>query len=211
MPIPFPRGDGADMELTGFNLPLAVAVFIATDIDDLLLLALCFANPQLHRSAIVTGQFAGIGALVLVSALAATLAVRLPPGWVALLGLVPLAMGLLALRTGDDDDDEAAAQRSSSLRWSAQMLVVASVTVANGGDNLGVYIPLFARAPQHIGAFVLIFALLTAVWCAAGFALVHNRLLGKRLRQAGKRLLPFVLILLGLIILVDARTLLPLP
>jgi cadmium resistance protein CadD (predicted permease) len=203
------------MELTGFNLPLAVAVFVATDIDDLLLLALCFANPQLHKSAIVAGQFAGIGALVLISALAAAFAVILPPGWVALLGLVPLVMGLLALRGGDahdDDDDVAAAttEQSRSLRWSAQMLAVASLTVANGGDNLGVYIPLFAGAPQLIAAFALIFGLLTALWCVAGYLLVHNRLLGDRMRQVGQRVLPFVLILLGIVILADARALLPL-
>lgn len=198
------------MELTGFNLPLAVAVFVATDIDDLLLLTLCFGNRQLHRSAIVAGQFAGIGALVLVSALAAAFAVKLPTGWVALLGLIPLAMGLLALRAGvdHDDDDEAAATRMGALRWPAQALAMASVTVANGGDNLGVYVPLFAQAPQHIGAFAVMFALLTALWCAAGHALVHNRLLGDRLRQGGQRLLPFVLILLGLIIVADARSLL---
>lgn len=201
------------MELTGFNLPLAVAVFVATDIDDLLLLALCFANPLLHKSAIVAGQFAGIGALVLISALAAAFAVRLPAGWVALLGLVPLVMGLLALDAGDDhDDDEVAAAtvRRPGLRWPAQMLAVASLTVANGGDNLGVYIPLFAGAPHLIGAFALIFGLLTALWCGAGYLLVYNRLLGDRMRRVGQRVLPFVLILLGIVILADARALLPL-
>ncbi len=197
------------MELSGFNMPLAVAAFVATDIDDLLLLMLCFANPRLYRSAIVSGQFAGIGALVLISALAAAFAVKLPSGWVALLGLVPLVMGLLALRAGhhDDDDDEAAG-RIGGLRWPAQVLAMASVTLANGGDNLGVYIPLFAKAPEHIGAFAAIFALLTALWCAAGYALVNNRLLGDRLRHAGQHLLPFVLVTLGLFILADARSLL---
>jgi cadmium resistance protein CadD (predicted permease) len=61
-------------------------------------------------------------------------------------------------------------ERGLEERTHSQILAVASVTVANGGDNLGVYIPLFANEPKSIGMYAALFALLTAIWCAVGYA-----------------------------------------
>lgn len=84
---------------------------------------------------------------------------------------------------------------------------VAGVTIANGGDNLSVYIPLFASELQAIMVYTAIFAVMTGVWCAMGYALVNNPLAGSHIRRYGQVALPFVLIGLGLYILVDARVL----
>ena len=194
---------------------LALSVFVATDIDDLLLLAAFFAERRLSPRAIVCGQFAGIAALVLVSALAARLALTIPPGWVALLGLVPLGMGvtgLWRLRNGDADEDEINEARQAELqaegKLHSQWLAVAAVTIANGGDNLGAYIPLFTRSPDLIPVFTTVFFLMTASWCALGYWLVRHPFAGKTLQRYGHILLPLVLISLGLVILLDARVLL---
>lgn len=195
---------------------LALSVFVATDIDDLLLLAAFFAERRLATRAIVGGQFAGIAALVLISALAASLALTIPPAWVALLGLVPLGMGLTGLwrvwHPDADEDDEVDEARQAELqaeqKLRSQWLAVAAVTIANGGDNLGAYIPLFAHSPGLIPVFTAIFALMTGLWCALGYWLVRARSAGQALQRYGKWLLPCVLIALGLVILVDARVLL---
>ena len=50
------------------------------------------------------------------------------------------------------------------------MLTVAAVTLANGGDNIGVYVPVFAAT--GIGAlitYVIVFLPLVAVWCVTGW------------------------------------------
>ncbi|MEY4640455.1 MAG: hypothetical protein RLZZ227_449 [Pseudomonadota bacterium] len=196
------------------NAGLALGVFVATDIDDLLLLAAFFASARLSPRSIVIGQFAGIALLVLVSTLAALLAVSIPPGWIALLGLVPLGMGLAGLhnlRDGavdDDDIDEAQqAEQRAEHNLHSQVLAVATVTVANGGDNLGAYIPLFARSPELIAVFSIVFAAMTALWCALGYWLVRHPLAGAAARRYGHVLLPIVLVGLGCLILVDARVL----
>jgi cadmium resistance protein CadD (predicted permease) len=88
------------------------------------------------------------------------------------------------------------------------VLAVASVTIANGGDNLGVYIPLFASQMSAVPLYVAVFAVMTAVWCALGYALVSNRWIGERASRLASRLLPFVLIGLGLYILSGAVVLL---
>ena len=85
---------------------------------------------------------------------------------------------------------------------------VALITMANGGDNLGVYIPLFSRELPWVPVYAGVFAVMTGVWCTAGHWLVHHPILGARIRQYGHVALPFVLIGLGLHILSSARALL---
>lgn len=199
------------------DLGIGIVVFTSTNIDDIFLLTAFFADPRLRHRSIVVGQYLGIGLLVLVSALATLLALALPEGWVALLGVVPLLMGLsklLALRT-----DTAALESGSEehliqdqyhnaeggLR--SQVLAVASVTVANGGDNVGVYVPLFATALEAIATYALTFAVMTGLWCALGYLLVNNTLLAGAIRRYGHVVLPIVLIALGVHILSDALVL----
>lgn len=88
------------------------------------------------------------------------------------------------------------------------MATVAGVTIANGGDNLGVYIPLFAGEPGHILIHASVFAVMTAIWCFVGFRLIQKCVVGAWARRYGRLALPVVLIGLGLWILSDARVLL---
>jgi cadmium resistance protein CadD (predicted permease) len=195
------------------QLGIGVVVFASTNVDDIFLLSAFFADPHLRPRSVVAGQFLGIGALVTASAVAALAAVVIPPGWSSLLGLVPLWLGvrrLYALRRatraspGTDIQTE---ERRTEQRTGSQALAVAGVTIANGGDNLGVYIPLFASATGAIPVYAAIFAVMTALWCWIGYRLVRNRWVGERLRRYGHLLLPYVLIALGLYILSGAREL----
>jgi len=103
------------------------------------------------------------------------------------------------------DDPAANATPSQKRRgFTGQALMVAGVTLASGGDNLAVYIPLFATAPRAIVTYGAVFAVMTVVWCGLGFLVVNNPLFGRRIRRHGHVLMPVVLILLGLTILSGA-------
>ncbi len=189
---------------------IGVVVYASTNVDDLLILAVFFADPRVHVAAVIAGRFIGLAALVLASAAAALLALAIPPGWIALLGLVPLFLGLRALRAlraGREEDEGAPAQNLDAKGrngFAAQAFTVAGVTLANGGDNLGVYIPLFATAPAAIPVYVAAFAVMTLAWCALGYLLVNNPLVGDQVRRYGAVALPIVLIALGVYILSGA-------
>ena len=192
-------------------LSVSLTVFASTNLDDLVLLAAWFADPTLRARTIVLGQLLGIGALVAASAVAALLALAVPDGWPALLGVVPFGIGVSkawALRrpAANDDHDDDARPAPASARW--QAFAVAAVTIANGGDNLAVYIPLFAQAPAHIPLHAVAFAAMTLLWCALSRALVTHRAIGERVRRHGHVVVPVVLMALGLWILADARALL---
>jgi cadmium resistance protein CadD (predicted permease) len=190
---------------------IAIAVYASTNLDDLLLLAVFFADPRVRVSAVVAGRYVGLAALLIGSGGAALLALAIPPQWVALLGFVPLFLGLRLLpalyRGGGDeasDPDAAVATEQPQHGFTAQTLSVAGVTLANGGDNFGVYIPFFAATPRAIPAYLVVFIVMTALWCALGYFIVNNPLLGARIRKHGRVLLPLVLVALGLYILSGA-------
>ena len=177
-------------------LGIGIVVFASTNIDDIFLLSAFFADPHLTTRSVLIGQFVGIGLLVAASALAALAAIAVPEGWVALLGLVPLGLGirklsLLRRDRGDGDVTEASDMQNREhgleQRIHSQVLAVAGVTIANGGDNLSVYIPLFATDLRLIPVYAGVFAVMTAIWCAAGNAVVNNRVAGQHVRQYGFR------------------------
>ncbi|MDI1434539.1 cadmium resistance transporter [Polyangium sorediatum] len=188
-------------------LGVAIVVFASTNVDDILLLSAFFSDPRYAPRQVVVGQFLGIAVLVVASFVCARLAIVIPPGWIGLLGLAPLVLGVRALwklRSSAPTDESGEAPPAMS---GSRALEVASATVANGGDNLGVYIPLFSRDPPFVPAYAATFAVMTAVWCAAGYYLVNNPIVGKTISRYGRVALPFVLMGLGLWLLSDALVL----
>ena len=186
---------------------IGVAAFAATDVDDLFVLMLFFSNAAYKARQVIIGQYLGIGALVAVGIVGSLIALVVPPMIVGLMGLLPIAIGikkLLDLRKhqGGEIPKNLQNGRSSYLGF----LTVAGVTVANGGDNIGVYVPLFASSSTltEIITLVVIFLAVTAVWCALAYYLVNHRVIATRLSRVGHIVLPFVLIGLGIYILADA-------
>jgi cadmium resistance protein CadD (predicted permease) len=164
--------------------------FASTNIDDILLLAVFFGQRGRRVPSIVAGQFLGIGALVVLSIVAALAALVVPPRWPALLGLLPLALGLHQL-------PKRAAPKADQPSSASGLWAVASVTAANGGDNLGIYIPLFASGVDAIPVYVVVFAVGTALWCSAGYLLVQQPHARNALDRYGHQVVPWVLIGIG--------------
>lgn len=204
------------MQSTLAVIGLGIVVFVSTDIDDLVVLSAFFADHRLRPQSVVVGQYLGIMVLVAIGTVVAVLALAVPSGITALLGVLPVALGvrgLLRMRSGDvgrDTEDEAdAAEQRAEARTHSQVVAVAAVTIANGGDNLGVYVPMFAAAPGDVPIYVMVFLVMTGVWCAAAYLLVTNTV-GRRIANRwGQLIVPFVLMAVGLHILWGAQELLP--
>jgi cadmium resistance protein CadD (predicted permease) len=188
--------------LSGF-----VVVFAWTNIDDLFVLLGFFSDPRFLPRQVVIGQYLGITALYGASVLASLLSLVLRPAYIGLLGFAPIFMGinrLYSLWRGVDADERDAHSRASA-RAGRNILTVAMATIANSGDNISIYTPLFAtRSAWEVAAAGLIFAFMTALWCLAGHRLVHHPTLGAPIRRYGHRTVPFILIALGTLILYEA-------
>ena len=184
---------------------LAVPLFAATNVDDIVVLTGFFSDRRFRTAEIVLGQYLGIGTLTLVSVIVALIALVIPSGYVGLLGLAPIAVGLKRLidLRREAAANEASLERRLSTGSSAnRVLAVTTITAANGGDNVSAYAPVFAtHSGIEIATIVSAFAVMTAIWCLLAHGLVSHSTLGAPIRRYGHRLLPFVLIALGFIIL----------
>jgi cadmium resistance protein CadD (predicted permease) len=173
---------------------IATAAFISTNIDDFVMLIAIFADPTWRANQIVAGQFAGMIALIAVSLAGSLLAIIVPAGWLGLLGLLPIAIGLdRLLRNKATLDRPLAASGEGS-----GFVAVAVMTVSNGGDNLSLYIPLFSvHTIGDVGLFCVVFLLLTALWCVIAHALVRRRHLAPPMPRWTQAILPYAMIALG--------------
>jgi cadmium resistance protein CadD (predicted permease) len=184
----------------------ATGMFAVTNIDDLVLLAFFFAQARGGRAAVwrvVAGQYLGFAGILVASVVGALGAGLLPDRVVPYLGLVPLALGIRAAwrarRGRDDPDDDAVPDVAGGPRATT----VAAVTFANGGDNIGVYVPVLATAGAGgTAVYVVVFLVLTGAWCVAGRILAGRRPVAQALARQGHLVLPLVLIAIGVVILV---------
>ena len=186
---------------------VAAVAFAATDIDDLFLLMIFFSSRTFPPRQVALGQFVGIGLLVAVSILGSLIALVVPIYVIGLLGLVPIAIGiknLIEIRNSDKiPSPQTVLKKNKSY---LAFLTVTAVTVSNGGDNIGVYVPLFSKynTLDQIIMFTSVFIAMTAVWCIAAYYLVNHPLLASRIRHTGNIIMPFVLIGLGIYILTES-------
>jgi cadmium resistance protein CadD (predicted permease) len=188
-------------------IALGVALFVATNLDDIFILLVFYADHRFRERNIVAGTYLGMTALVLISVVAALVALVIPPAYVKLLGLIPIALGIKSLidqGRGEDDYDEEERARNAQASAPSQALVIAAVTIANGGDNIGVYTPVFAIQSGYETTIVIaVFAVMTALWCALAHWLVNHPTVGAPIRRYGHRILPFVLIGVGVMVMLS--------
>lgn len=192
-----------------------VVAFSATNIDDIVILLLFFSqvNSTFTPRHIILGQYLGFTALVIASLPGLLGGLILPPNLIGLLGLIPITIGINSLVNPEEDSStevETEQSENSTLAsfFSPQTYSVAVVTVANGSDNISVYVPLFAGG--DVGSFftiIVVFFLLIAVWCYAAYKLSHQRAIANILTEYGNSLVPFVLIALGAFIVLKSNAL----
>lgn len=182
---------------------LGISVFIATNLDDLLIIITFFSHKDFKWSEVVIGQYLGISMLFFLSSLAYFFKYFLPSKWISLMGIVPIIIGLkelLKLRKGLNHEGS---YKNFKNKIFYPVGIVASITIVNGGDNIGIYIPLFANLNvQQIFQIGFIFFILTGIWCLIGFKLVNNSSFSRKISKNGHIILPFFLIFLGLMILI---------
>ncbi len=196
-------------------IPTAVGAFIATNIDDLVILTLFFSqvNAAFRPQHVVVGQYIGFAAVVAASLPGFFGGLLVPRAWIGLLGLVPIAIGIARLVNPEKDEAEEiqavstgkAVPGAIASLLNPQIFNVAAVTFANGGDNIGIYVPLFASSDWLSLAVILtVFFLLVGVWCWLAYLLTRHPAFERLLTRYGGAFAPFILIALGIFILIES-------
>jgi cadmium resistance protein CadD (predicted permease) len=179
-----------------------IAAFIASNIDDTFILILLFATPSLLARNVIIGQYLGIVILVAISSTAALIALAIPEFAIGLMGIIPIIMGikrLLELREMPKRKEQNAEKSHLS------SLAVTVITFSNGGDDIGVFTPLFAK---YNGAFeftvlVTLLMIMTGIWCLVTYYFLRHTFIASRVNSLSKIVSPFALVLIGVYIILD--------
>lgn len=214
------------------SIMTALVVFFSTNIDDIFILMLFFSqvNKDMKVKHIVVGQYLGMGVLIAISTIGAFGISIIPKEYVGLLGLVPIYLGIKGYieykkeinnkveeevqDTEENIQEQVVLNQENktlvSIRKfiSPSILKVAGVTIANGGDNIGIYIPLFSSMKLYsILVTSIVFLLLTALWCFIGLRLAQHPFLNKNIEKYKHIFVPIIFIALGIFIIIESDTL----
>ena len=182
---------------------LGIVSFIATNLDDMIINTFFFSFVEKKRKVyfIILGKYLGIGVLIFLSIAGAFGLGFLPIQYLSLLGLVPLFLGIKELisisQKNCEEEQKISFKQDKHLLWSVTL-----ITMANGADNIGVYIPLFTglESSEYTIVFI-VFAGMTAIWCILGYKLSKIPLLNSKIMKYKEVIVPAVYILLGIYIL----------
>lgn len=206
------------------TLIIGISTAIATTFDDNLYLTAFFGkvNRTFRPHHIILGEFIGFTVLVLASLPGFFGALIIPHTWIGLLGFLPVAIGINHLLRREDEEEVVQAvsidfnSRAKPQRHKKSLLAtlrdpqtyrVSAVTIANGGNNIGIYVPLFASSSlPSLGVILCVCYLTLGIWCFLSYHLTRNPVMAPVLTRYGRKVCPFVLIYLGFSILMKSET-----
>jgi len=187
-------------------------------------------NECMKTHHVVIGQYLGIASLTIISIIGALGISLFPYEYIGILGIVPIYLGIKAYvdykreSKGKEniENQESKAGEKTNLKEVIQgeikpqklssnsfinsgIIKVFSVTIANGGDNIGIYIPLFARMDLvSIIVTVMIFMFLIGIWCFIALRLSKHPLIQNFIGNYKNIFVPIIFIVLGVFILMDS-------
>lgn len=206
--------------LEGTLITGAAAAF-ATTFDDNLYLTLFFGkvNRTFRPRHVVVGEYIGFTALVGVSLVGFLGGLVISGKLIGLLGLLPVMIGVSQLLSRESEGDAIQivsgrlktphARRASQKSFLAtladpQTYRVSAVTIANGGNNIGIYVPLFATSTlPSLGVILGVCYATVGLWCFLSYNLTRQPAIAFVIARYARKVFPFVLIWIGLRILID--------
>jgi cadmium resistance protein CadD (predicted permease) len=185
------------------------SLFAGTNVDDLVVLAVLNFSSRVDGRPVSweiwLGQYVGIAVLVGVAMLAALGLTAAPGRWIWPLGLLPLGLGLRKL-AGAIRAHRRGAQASPVVATGLGGVVL--ITIANGGDNVAAYVPLFrAGTVGDLTVVVIIFAIGIALWCVVGSLLASHGRITRLIERWGRWFIPSFYVVIGMYILYKAGVL----
>ena len=196
----------------GQTIISAIGVYISTSIDYLIILIILFAQLSQNKQKwhIYAGQYLGTGLLVGASLVAAYVVNFVPEPWmVGLLGLIPIYLGIrfAIVGEGEEEEEEEIIERLEQSKANQLFWTVTLLTIASGGDNLGIYIPYFASLDwsQTLVA-LLVFAIGIIIFCELSRVLSSIPLISETIEKYQRLIVPLVFVPLGIYIMYESGT-----
>ncbi|GEN31193.1 cadmium resistance transport/sequestration family protein [Cerasibacillus quisquiliarum] len=189
----------------------AVAVYVATGIDYLIILILLFSQIKKGQAKhIWIGQYIGT-AIIIVASLLVALGITwlIPQQWVlGLLGLIPLYLGIKIWIKGEEDEDESnILSLFSSNRFNKLYITVIFIVLSSSADDFSIYIPYFtALNTVEILIASIVFFIMVGVLCYVSYRLASLDFVSEKIEKYERWIVPIVFIGLGIYIMFENGT-----
>lgn len=192
-------------------LGTAWSSFFITNIDDVFMLVTFFAEAATGKSSstpltITLGQYVGFTIILAVSMIGFAATAVLPTEPIGFLGYLPMLLGLwslldLFLQNDEEDDD----MEVGIGGWRA-VSKVAAITVINGGDNIGTYIPLFSQAKNaDMFVYLVTYYALLGFLCFFAWLIMQQKDILRVAEKYAQVIVPVLYMGLGIFIILGSE------
>ena len=189
-------------------VPVAVGAFVATNLDNLALLAALLARYR-HRALIVgAAYFASVLTLGLSGYGIGRAAEFVPVNYLGWLGLIPIGLGLVGVINLFRENMPSHTTREQALGGGgAAFLATLASQLGNGVDTILTFGALFADSNRASDTLIgITVAAMTVLFFAGARYAVGHAALEKSIEKYAQRITPFILIIVGAYIVADTAT-----
>ena len=188
---------------------LVVSSFVATNLDNLLLLVVLLGANAQRRIAVLLGFLCSAVAVLGACALGIVVGSMVGAGLVGYLGIVPVLLGchmLYKSRSAKSSAHETTASFSNDTQrglWLSTFFFM----FGNSGDSIAVFLPLLAESGRSALLIILGSYLVMALsWAGLAYVISGQRGLAERIERHAVKFVPWIMIGVGIYILMDTAT-----
>ena len=187
---------------------LVVSTFAVTNLDNLIILVFLLGQSPNARQHVLMGFVAAVILVIAVSSVGILIGTLLSPSLVGYLGFGPLLIGIYILyQQLRSTENKSTAVISAMGAPSRVWLTTVVLMFSNSADSIAVLLPLLAESGSMPTLLIVSIYLLTSIlWCVISIKIASNADLAKRINDRGEKLVPWVMIAVGIYVLSNTGT-----
>lgn len=189
-------------------VPVTAAAYIATNLDNFVLLVSLLARFRSRPLAVASGYLACMGLVGVVGFLIGEAANTAPVEYLGFLGLIPVSIGVIGIiRLFPGRQDRGTGDARSIDSGHTVFVTTLLAQLGNAADSLVTFGILFADSAQAADYLILLTLIMMAgvFVLAAAYAVRHPNM-GRIIERFADRITPFILLFVGIYVLMNTGT-----
>ncbi len=189
-------------------IPIAAGAYAATNLDNFILLVALLARYRNHTSKVIAGYFVCMLILVSVGLWIGKAANIAPVKYLGLLGFVPISIGVVELiQLRRRKAKITAAEEKSVDGVQKVFMTTLSSQLSNGADTIVIFGVLFIDSvPSADSLTIFTLVAMAVIFVFVGIYAVRHPALCEWIDRYAHRVMPFVLIVVGVYIVANTAT-----
>ena len=189
-------------------IPIAAGAYVATNLDNFILLVALLARYRNHSSKVVAGFFVSVLIFAFAGLWIGKAADIVPVEYLGLLGFVPISIGVVELVQLRRSKSKETMTKEISVDGEQKVFVTTlSSQLGNGADTVIIFGVLFIDSvPSADFLTILTLAAMAVIFVFVGIYAVRHPALCEWIDRYAYRIMPFVLIIVGVYIVANTAT-----